>query len=218
MKNFTRLLEIADTLLGPSGCPWDREQTFFSLQPFLLEEVHELIDAIDMEDGQKIMEEMGDLLYSIVFLAKLGEKNSIFTTNDVINSISEKLIRRHPHVFGEIDTDDLAEIEKNWEKIKVQETDHADRKSKLDGIPERLPLLLRAQKILQRMRRAGKPLYPAPQAYQSEDELGDDLLKILSKAETSGLDVESALRRMLNKNEKEFRSEEQSQNLSKENS
>lgn len=128
MKEFTRLLEIADKLLGPNGCPWDQEQTLFSLQTYLLEESHELIEAIDSNDPQKILEELGDLFYVLIFISQLGEKEGLFKLSDSLNAVAEKMIRRHPHVFAEVKVSSSADVMKNWEEIKAQEKGQAHRK------------------------------------------------------------------------------------------
>ena len=107
MKEFDRLIEIADALHGPNGCPWDKKQTFQSLRPHVLEEVHELLDSIDEEDFKGMVEELGDILFQILFFAKLGEKSKTFTLEEIITIVSEKLVRRHPHVFGDLKVRDL---------------------------------------------------------------------------------------------------------------
>lgn len=202
MDPFKNLLAIVDKLLSPEGCPWDREQTFFNLQPYLLEEVHELLEAIDAMEGPKISEELGDVLYTLIFIAKLGEKQGLFTLNDSIRTLSEKLVRRHPHVFGSVKAETSEEIVKNWETIKKGE--FKDRKSALDGIPPKLPALPKAQKIIRKINRAqktkGKPFFA------SEEELGKKLWEILEMAD--GLSAEDALRRVCSQREKEFRERE----------
>src|SRR3990167_8148889 len=102
MEEINHLLGIADQLLGPNGCSWDKEQTLFTLQPYLLEEVHEIIEAIDLLDFEKISEELGDVLYALVFVVKLSEKEGHFTMNEAVAGVCEKLIRRHPPVFGDV--------------------------------------------------------------------------------------------------------------------
>lgn len=193
------LLEIADRLLGPQGCAWDKEQTFFTLQPYLLEETHELIEAIDSQSSEKMKEELGDVLYALVFVAKLAEQGGRFTFEDAVRTVSEKLIRRHPHVFGELKTDSTEEILKNWEEIKKKE----GRKNPLEGIPPTLPALPRAQKVIQKLRCFGK----MPKEHHKTDaqEIGERLWKIVQEAESSGVDAESALRRVSAAHEAEFK-------------
>jgi len=113
MDDFKKLLEVADQLLGPNGCPWDLEQTYFTLQPYLLEEAHELIEAIDLQDPKKISEELGDVLYTLIFIAKIGEKKKDFSLMESAREVSEKLIRRHPHIFGDKKISTTEDVLKN---------------------------------------------------------------------------------------------------------
>ena len=206
MDPFESLLGIAEKLLGPQGCPWDRKQTFLSLQPYVLEEAHEVIEAVDADDDGKIVEELGDLLYTIVFYGKLAEKNGRFSILDIIRGIEEKLIRRHPHVFGEVKVADADEVLKNWEKIKKEEKKDSPPKPKQSELPPTLPALSRAQKILRKMQRANSPLVPKVEqlASPSEKEIGDQMLALVASAESAGVDAESALRRSLSRLEQEF--------------
>lgn len=185
MEEFKKLLAIADQLLGPEGCPWDREQTFFTLQPYLLEETHELIEAIDLKDPKKVSEELGDVLYALIFIAKLGEKESSFTLPDSIRKVSEKLIRRHPHIFGNKKISSTDEVVSNWESIKKEE----GKKSPIENIPPTLPALARAQKIIHKLRK--DPLLEEPVA----NDIGQALFDLVREAEAQGIDAESALRR-----------------------
>ncbi len=195
MDPFDSLVRVAEELLGPNGCPWDQKQTFASLQPYVLEEAHEVIEAVDADDDDKMIEELGDLLYTIIFYGKLAEKTDRFTLEDIINSIKEKLIRRHPHVFGDLKVKNTEEIEKNWEKIKAAE----GKPSNLhEGIPATLPTLMRAQKILKRIKRSSSsPQQDFP--LTSEEEIGQQFLDLIQRAESSGIDAESALRRSLDR-------------------
>lgn len=204
MDEFNKLLAIADRLLGSDGCPWDREQTLFSLQPYLLEETHELIEAIDSLEGPKIAEELGDVLYALVFVAKLGEKEGSFRMEGAIQNVCDKLIRRHPHVFGEVKAETSDEIVRNWEEIKKGE--FKERKSALDGVPSTIPTLARAQKMIQKMRRARKGKKESNLG--SEGELGEKLWELLEMAEAKGFSSEDALRRVTAQKEREFRKEE----------
>jgi tetrapyrrole methylase family protein/MazG family protein len=206
MDHFDSLLRVAEQLLGPNGCAWDQKQTFLSLQPYVLEEAHEVIEAVDADDDRKMVEELGDLLYTIVFYGKLGEKTGRFTTEEIVNSIKEKLIRRHPHVFGELKVHDEAEIIKNWEKIKAQEKGDQKPPSVLDGIPPTLPLITKAQKILKRIRRSNPSMLPKEGLAQaSQEHIGSQLLNLIMQAEMSDIDAESALRRSLAQLESDFR-------------
>ncbi|MEN9344501.1 MAG: uncharacterized protein RLZZ453_1288 [Chlamydiota bacterium] len=121
MKEWEELLEVADRLLADDGCPWDREQTFQTLKPFILEEAHEVVEAVDLDKSDHIAEELGDLLYVILFYAKLGRKLGRFGIEDVLSCVKEKLIRRHPHVFGDVKVESMEDIKKNWERIKKEE-------------------------------------------------------------------------------------------------
>ncbi len=201
MREWNDLLAIADRLLGPQGCPWDREQTLFTLQPYLLEEVHELIEAIDSLEGQKISEELGDVFYALVFVAKLGEKEEKFSLSDALRLVSEKLIRRHPHVFGDVKAETSEEIVHNWEQIK--QTEFKERKHILDGIPSSLPSLARAQKMIVKMKRAGK-VFDSP-SFESEEELGEAFWELLAAAEAKGWNAEDLVRRTVSRHEKAFR-------------
>ncbi len=209
MEQFDSLLGVAEKLLGPKGCPWDQKQTFLSLQPYVLEEAHEVIEAVDAGDDAKMIEELGDLLYTIVFYGKLGEKSGRFSIIEIVSAIKEKLIRRHPHVFGEVKVEGADEVVKNWEKIKAEEKGEAKPVSALDGIPPTLPSVIRAQKILKRIQRAESPLAPKDSsAFCSEEGIGDQILALILRAENSEIDAESALRRSLARMEAAFRQSE----------
>jgi MazG family protein len=144
---FDRLVEILRTLRGPGGCPWDREQTLASLRPFLLEETYEALEAIDRGDVADLREELGDLLFEVVFLAQICDESGAFTVTDAIDSIAAKLVRRHPHVFGDAERARSAgEVLGRWEELKKEERAAAGGppKSTLGGVPRTLPGLLRA--------------------------------------------------------------------------
>ncbi len=209
MDPFDSLLHVADRLLGPNGCAWDKKQTFLTLQPYVLEEAHEVLEAIDADDDRKMVEELGDLLYTIVFYGKLAEKNGRFSMNEIVDAVREKLIRRHPHVFGEIKVDGVDDIVKNWEKIKAEEKKEEKRESAFDGIPPSMPAMLRAQKILKRIERSGSPLVTETNdSAATEEEIGDQLLQLILRAEHNKIDAESALRRALTRLEDSFRQSE----------
>jgi MazG family protein len=198
MDELKKLQTIADTLLGPNGCPWDREQTFLSLQPYFIEEAHELVEALDLDNKEHILEEAGDLFWVIVFLAKIAEKEGRFTLDDVIKEAATKLVRRHPHIFGDKKIKAIEEVKETWEKIKKEEK--KIRKTPFEGIPPTLPLLAKAQKVIHRIGR-DKKAKPVP--FKSEEELKKKLLEIFEKADQTELSVESALRRLLLDLEKE---------------
>ncbi len=152
---FESLVEIIATLRGENGCPWDREQTHSSLKSTLIEETYETVEAIDSGDPDKLKEELGDLLLNIMLQAQIAAESQDFDIYDVIETLTEKLIRRHPHVFADVQADNAEDVVKNWEAIKRQEAGYEDRKSVLDGIPNALPSLLRGQKIQKRAARVG---------------------------------------------------------------
>src|SRR5690606_25453098 len=140
-RSFARLVELMQRLLAPDGCPWDREQDERSLRRYVMEEACEVIDAIDEGDDAQLREELGDLALQIAFLAELGRQRSAFGPDDVMHAICEKLVRRHPHVFGSTDAASPAEVEANWEAIKLEET---GRRGLLERVPRSLPALRRA--------------------------------------------------------------------------
>lgn len=221
--NFEQLLSIMRRLRGPGGCPWDAEQTHESLTRYLLEETYEVIEAIDDKSPQHLKEELGDLLLQPVFHAAIAEESGDFTMRDIIDTLCEKLIRRHPHVFGDLDIKDSnAQIE-NWEKIKKEEKG-SERPSALSGIPNHLPALLRAHKISEKASRVGfdwehsdqvfakvmEELHEFEEAWaggdplRMEDELGDLLFSIVNLGRFLSLNPEEALRKTINRFQKRF--------------
>lgn len=203
MKEFDELLEVANRLHGPGGCPWDHKQTFFSLQPYVLEEAHEVVEAVDGQNDSEIVEELGDLLYTVIFYAKIAEKEERFSMQDIIVSIKDKLVRRHPHVFGSIGDKTEEEIVKNWNLIKQSEKGKEDRKSALDGIPDQLPTLSKAQKMIKVFERA-KFEFLETGEIKEEEKIADDFLRLIQIAEKSGIDIEGALRRKLSSCKNKF--------------
>ena len=219
---FERLVDIMARLRGPDGCPWDRKQDLESLKPMLIEEVYEVIDAVDNQDYEGLAEELGDLLLHVVFHAQLGREMNEFGIDDVIDGICDKLIRRHPHVFGNEQAGDADEVVKQWEAIKAREKSEKSRDSSqsvLHDIPAKLPALHEAHKISSRVARAGFDwpeidrvfdklheeiqelreaiaLPPGNQAREAlEDELGDALFVMVNIARFLKIDSESALKR-----------------------
>lgn len=152
-----RLLAVMARLRGPDGCPWDKEQDHQSLQPYMLEEAYEVVDAIASGDTDRLVEELGDVLLQVVFHSQLGREAGRFTMEDVIRRVTDKMIRRHPHVFGDVKVADTAAVLKNWEAIKEQEAAEtgAPPPSLLAGIPRHLPALMEAEKIQRRAARVG---------------------------------------------------------------
>ena len=197
MKEIASLLDIADQLLGDRGCPWDKEQTLLTLQPYLLEEMHELIEAIDSSNAQKMTEELGDVLYLLVFVAKVAEAKGLFVFSDAVQVVAEKMVRRHPHVFGDVQVNSPDDVVKNWEEIKKKEKAQADRKKLFDGIPPTLPMLARAQKMVKILRKHGTLTAATEKSSVTEEEMGEQLWQLVVEAEDRGIDIESAFRRKL---------------------
>lgn len=156
---FDELVQLMAKLRAPDGCPWDRKQTHDSLKPYLLEETYEVLETIDKQDELKLREELGDLLLQILFHAQIAAERKAFTVEDVMQLLADKLVRRHPHVFGRQDTDGTLtpdQVYSNWEEIKKSERKQTGRSdSVLDGVPKTLPALLRAFQIQARASRVG---------------------------------------------------------------
>ena len=157
MKNvsFDRLVDVVAMLRSKNGCPWDLAQTHESLKADLIEEAYELIEAIDAKVPKKICDELGDLLMQVMLHSQIATDRNEFGVDEVIENLTEKLVRRHPHVFGSVVATDENEVLENWEEIKRGEEGNKDRKSSLDGIPHSLPSLQRAEKIQKKASRAG---------------------------------------------------------------
>lgn len=203
-----KLITIVERLLGPGGCPWDQQQTMKSIRSSVLEEACEFIEAIDLEDNHHMVEELGDLLFNVIFFCKLGEKEKRFKLEDVVSEICEKLIRRHPHVFGTETVSGADDVVRRWEKIKQQEKGKEGRKSVFDGIPKHLPALLRAQKMIKKdPSLASKTIIQkySGSAFEDERSLGTLLLSIVEEAHKKGLNAEQALRAVLAQIEHECR-------------
>ena len=155
LEKFEKLVEIMDRLREPDGCPWDREQDYESLRGYLLEEAYEVAETLDDLDEEGLREELGDLLFQIVFLSRIAKERGRFTIDDVVRGIGEKMIRRHPHVFGDATVADSEEVLRNWEAIKREEKPHRATASTLAGIPRGLPALLRAGRLGAKAARVG---------------------------------------------------------------
>ena len=202
------LLKVMATLRSPRGCPWDREQDHRSLRWHAVEEVYELLDAIEAGDDHELEEELGDLLLQVVFHCQLAKERGAFDFERVARRITDKLIRRHPHVFGKIKVKNVDEVWANWEKIKRAEkhgTKHA-RASALDGIPKHLPALLRAEKLVKKARQA-KVLGngPRPEWKHPKAALAKDLFALAETAQKNGWSAEALLRQEIQKQERKFR-------------
>lgn len=152
---INRLLGIMRRLRAPDGCPWDREQTLDSLKSNLIEETYEVIDAIESGDRDELRGELGDLLLQVVFQAQICDEAGQFNFDDIVNGIADKLVRRHPHVFGDVQADTSGEVLRNWEKIKKTEKDAETPRSLVAGIPRHLPALSKAHLVQKRVARAG---------------------------------------------------------------
>lgn len=207
MKEFNFLIDIIERLLGPEGCPWDREQTLQSMRSALLEETFEVIEAIDLNDSQLLQEELGDLFCQAVFLSMLAAKEKRFSLNDVLNYITTKLIRRHPHVFGDAIIEGTDEALQQWEAIKKIEHKET-RLSALDGIPKDLPALSRAKKVIKKLHGKSFVLDPSMQSFTPEDSAGEFLYETVKKFAENGIDSEQALRKWLAQMESAYRKQE----------
>jgi len=204
------LLGIMARLRGPKGCPWDREQDHQSLRWHAVEEVYELMDAIEAEDDHELEEELGDLLLQVVFHCQLAKERRAFDFEKVARRIADKLVRRHPHVFGEIKVKDVDQVWANWEKIKRAEkhgTRHA-RPSALDGIPKHLPALLHAEKLVKKARRAGLPGTTPERSRRTRAQLAAKLFEIARQAQGRGWSAEELLRAETRKRERAWRKAE----------
>jgi tetrapyrrole methylase family protein/MazG family protein len=155
LKEFSTLLEIMARLREPGGCPWDREQDSKSLRPYVLEEAYEVVEAIDSGTPDLLAEELGDLLLQIVFHARIGDEEGTYSIDDVIYSITSKLVRRHPHVFADLEVEDADEVLRNWNTIKRNEKEGKEDRSVLDGVPGVLPALLKAYTYSKRAAQVG---------------------------------------------------------------
>jgi len=185
------LIAVSARLRAPGGCAWDREQTHASLVQYLVEESHELIDAIEADDDPELVEELGDVLYQVVFHADIAAEEGRFTLEDVARHMREKMVARHPHVFGDVVAETADAVVANWDAIKAVEKSH--RTSVLDGIPAGMPSLALSAKLLGRAEKVGVTV-EAVEVAQDEDAIGDALLAIVAGARASGLDAERALR------------------------
>jgi tetrapyrrole methylase family protein/MazG family protein len=217
---FKELLKLMERLRGPEGCPWDREQTFHTLIPCLIEEAYEVVEAIELEERGKLQEELGDLLFQIIFLAQMAKENGWFEMKDILATSLEKMVRRHPHVFGNKKAKNAQEALARWRAMKEEEK----VKKKAEGslfseVPHQLPAIMRAQKITEKASKVGfdwkksdevlkkveEEIGELRQAIESgdkpriEDELGDTLFAMVNLGRFVDTDVEHALRKATNK-------------------
>lgn len=237
LNKFENLVEIMKVLRSPEGCPWDREQTIKSLKKYLFEETYELAEVMDTKDYEKHKEELGDLLLQVIFQSEIRRNEGYFDIYDVIKEINQKLIRRHPHVFGKLKVNNSNEVTKNWDAIKVLEKNNKDRKSILDGIPKDLPVTLKAEKIQNRAAKVGfdwenvegavnkmkEEIEEMFEAYQKQDmenlkeEIGDVFFSLINVARLSNIDCYEAFSDTVNKFERRFRYIEENTDINKSN-
>ena len=227
--SFRKLIKVVDTLMGSDGCPWDKIQTRESLKPYLVEETYETLEALDENNPDKIKDELGDLLYQIIFHSKISSLNKEFNIDDVINNLTAKMIRRHPHVFNKGQLKTPEQVIKQWEEIKKEEKSQTSQKSTLEGIPKHLPSLLRAQKIQKKAAKEGFDWDKIDDVFNKLDEeiaefkeavlrgkdvdiqseFGDILFTLVNIAKFKNIDAEEALRSTINKFIKRFQYIEQ---------
>jgi tetrapyrrole methylase family protein/MazG family protein len=221
--DFQELLKIMDALRSEKGCPWDKEQTRESLKPFIVEEAYELIEAIEESDSEKIKEELGDLLFQIVFQCQIAKEGNEFEISDVIEKIGKKMVARHPHVFGTADYKTTDEVLVHWEEQKKLEGKL--RESILEGVPKVLPSLLRAHRLQDRAARVGfdwekvedilkkldeelkefKEALKTKRRDEIEEELGDIFFVLVNISRFIGVNPEHALRKTISKFIRRFR-------------
>jgi len=228
MNAIERLLGIMKTLRDPQyGCPWDREQTFATIAPYTLEETYEVLDAIQREDFDDLRGELGDLLFQVVFYAQMASEQERFNFEDICHAISDKLERRHPHIFGDATAETSSDVLKNWEAIKTAERADKAQHSALDDIPKALPALMRAHKIQKRCHKVGfdwttlgpvvakvheeidEVMHEAQQSVvdgeKLEEEIGDLLFATVNLSRHLGSKAETALQKANDKFERRFR-------------
>lgn len=210
-----QLVEIMAALRAPDGCPWDREQDHQSLRWHAVEEVYELLDAIEAGDDVEMAEELGDLLLQVVFHAQLGRERGVFDFDALTQRLVDKLVRRHPHVFGDVKVKDVDQVWANWEQIKRAEKagSQHERKSALDGVPARLPALMQAQKLLKKARKA-KLAPPAParaktgKSKASKQAVAAELFRLAELCQDQDWSAEELLRQETARRERAWRKDE----------
>jgi len=210
--SIQQVLEIMSALRAPDGCPWDREQDHRSLRWHAVEEVYELLDAIEAGDEAEMVEELGDLLLQVVFHAQLASERGAFDFGRICQELADKLVRRHPHVFGDVQVRDVDQVWANWEKIKRAEKAGSarERKSALDGVPRRMPGLMRAQKLLKKGAKAGlverAATQPAPSPGRMKPgDVGRRLFELAALCQDKGWSAEELLRAETRRREQAMR-------------
>ncbi len=199
------LIAVLEKLRAPGGCVWDREQTHASLVQYLVEETFELVDAIEAGDRDELIEELGDVLYQVIFHADIAAEAGEFTLEDVAAHMRQKMVARHPHVFGDATASTPDDVVATWEKVKAVEKAH--RTSVLEGIPQGMPSLALADKTLGRAAKVGV-VREAAVIPSTEAELGEELLAMVVAAKVAGLDAERALREALRTLQEDVRNAE----------
>lgn len=189
-NSFLKLIKLMETLRKKNGgCPWDLKQTHISLKPSLIEETYEVIEAIDDNDADKLKEELGDLLFQVIFHCQIAKDNKAFTIEDVLQTVCEKMVRRHPHVFEGKKVNGVQDVLNNWEKIKSGEKPKT-KKSILDGIPKSMPAMMRAQRIQDRASRVGFDWNHVEDIFSKLDEEFDEFKKAYKKKDSKGMEEE----------------------------
>lgn len=204
---LSALIDTMRALRGPGGCPWDAEQTHESLLPYLVEEVAELVEAVETGDREHLLEELGDVLYQILFHADIAQSDpdNPFDIDDVAKRVDDKMRSRHPHVFADGDAKSVDEVVARWDEIKAEEKKH--RHTVVEGVPPQLSALARASAIVKRGKNYLEPL-PGDHQDLTEQDLGDALLHLVRVAKANGLDPERALRMRVRELEQEIISKE----------
>ena len=204
-RAIDELLKVMARLRAPDGCPWDREQNHKSIRLNAIEEVYELVDAIEADDDAEMTEELGDLLLQVVFHAQMASERGAFDFEKVARGITDKLVRRHPHVFGDVNVKDVDGVWRQWEAIKLTEkvgTAH-ERKSVFDGIPRKLPALMRAHELVKKARK--HRLLPQGRKSSAKTKLGRELFALTQRAQANGWQAEELLRAETARQEKFLR-------------
>jgi MazG family protein len=211
-KKFAQLVDVMARLRAPGGCPWDRKQTFDTIKSYLLEESYEVMDAIDRRDWPGLTEELGDLMLQPVFFAEMAAEEGLFDISDSLDAINQKLIRRHPHVFGDATAETPEDVKQRWDEIKKQEKGNPVQKSILDSVPRNVPALVEAEKIghkaagvgfewpdvngvIEKLQEEARELVAAQSGADIEHELGDLLFTVVNLARFLRVDPEQALRK-----------------------
>ena len=183
-KTFDDLVRLMTTLRGPDGCPWDRKQTLPDLKPYVIEEAYEVVDAIDRDDRAALLEEIGDFLLEAVFITEITREEGTFDVYDSITAIHDKLVRRHPHVFADVEAKDAEEVLVNWEKLKRDER-KAENKSVLAGVPQSLPALLKASRLTEKAARVGFDWRRTDDVFDKLDEEMSELREAVDSGDVS---------------------------------